>query len=122
MRKFMAPIVAVAAFAALPLAIAQAQQPSSDTAPATQNQSAQPPQIKQVSVVDISELPKATQDQVKAAVAKTKNADLKALHDTINANPPLVAALKKKGATTDEVIAANIDDQGTLTLITKKPG
>ena len=123
MRKFMIPIVALTSLAALSLVSvgAQAQQSPSGSAPSTQGESPQPPRITQVSVVDISELPQETRDKINAAVANTKSEDIKALRDTIDANPPLVAALKKRGVTSAEVIAANVDDQGTLTLITKKP-
>lgn len=124
MRKFMIPVVALTTLAAVPFAAvvgAQAQQSSSGQAPSAQTESPAEPQITAVAVVDISELPQPTRDKVNAAVAKAKTEEIKALRDTIDANPPLVEALKKKGLTSANVIAANLDDQGRLTLITKKP-
>lgn len=127
MRRTMIRMTALAAFAALPLgfaAHAQAQQAPSAQTPATpgQGEAQQPasPGIKRVAIVDISELPPATQEQVNAAVAQTGDEDLKALRSSIDATPQLTAALKEKGVTSAQVIAANVDNDGTLTLVTKK--
>ncbi|RCS24937.1 hypothetical protein DUT91_05690 [Phyllobacterium salinisoli] len=126
MRRMTIKMTALAAFAALPLATAaQAQQ----TPPAAQAPAATPapsetqpasPGIKRVAIVDISELPAPTQEQVNAAVAKTGDEDLKALRSSIDATPQITAALKEKGVTSAQVIAANVDNDGTLTLVTKK--
>ncbi|KXF78957.1 hypothetical protein ATN84_04165 [Paramesorhizobium deserti] len=132
MRRMTIKMTALAAIAALPLGVAahaQAQQTPSAQAPAAQTPAApgqgeaqQPgsPGIKRVAIVDISELPQATQEQVNAAVAQTGDEDIKALRSSIDATPQLTAALKEKGVTSAQVIAANVDNDGTLTLVTKK--
>lgn len=116
----------VAAAAALMLAGgAQAQeQPAPakpQTAPAAPQQPQAAPAIQSVSVVDIQELPKETQDRVNDVVAKRSDADLAKLRTSIDAAPQIKSALEAKGLTSQEVIAASLSAEGALTLITKKP-
>lgn len=130
----MRTILALAAGASLALTVAaHAQAPSSPqpsapppaSAPATPAApSAAPsatPAIKQINVVDIKELPEATQTQVNAVVAKGSDADLQQMRSSLDATPEIKSALQAKGVTSAEVVLASMDADGTLTLVTKKP-
>ena len=109
----MAATIVMLAFA--PSTFAQTQAPAPEAAqPQTQ------PAIKKVEVVDLAELPAEQQTQVTTATAKTTDADLKGLRDSIDANTVASAALKAEGIGSEAVIAALISPDGTLTLVTKK--
>lgn len=99
-----------------------AQQPAAPPAAASQSGPSNGPGITQVNVVDIQELPEATQTQVNNVVAQSNEADLKNLRSSLDASPQIKAALQAKGAAADHVIAASMGADGTLTLVTKKPG
>ena len=121
----MITILAAAAtltFAVAANAQAPATQPSAQ-APATAPESqAAPTTIQSVKIVDMTELPEATQKQVNDVVAKAGDADLQQLRSTIDANPKIKSALEAKGLTSAQVIAASMSSEGALTLVTKKAG
>ncbi len=122
MRK----VTIFAAGAALMLATAagaqqQPSQPQPSPAPTAPAAPSAAPTIQTVSVVDIKELPAATQDQVNDVVAKRSDADLQKLRGSIDATPQIKSALQAKGLTSAQVIAASLSNDGALTLITKKP-
>jgi hypothetical protein len=92
-------------------------------APATAPEApAAAPTIRSVNIVDLTELPEATQKQVNDVVAQRGDADLQQLRSTIDANPEIKAALEAKGVTSAQVIAASMSPEGALTLVTKKSG
>ena len=118
-------LAAGAALAFATAASAQQQppvQPPATTmpAPAAPEAPAAAPTIKSVTIVDIEELPEATQTQVNAIVAQTSEAELVTLRNSIDAMPEIKTALEAKGLTSAHVIAANMTQDGTLTLVTKK--
>lgn len=123
MRMFML----AAAGAGLILAgSANAQAPSTQpvqTPPAAAPQSpAMAPAIKSVSVVDLDELPEATKVQVNELLA-TRTADqIERLRKAIDEAPAAKSALEAKGFSSRDVVIAQIDDEGELTIITKKAG
>lgn len=88
-------------------------------APATKAESAAPA-IQSVTIVDIKELPEATQTQVNQVVAQRGDAGLQKLRSSIDATPKVKSALEAKGMTSAQVIAASMEPNGSLTLITKK--
>ena len=108
---------AVAANAQSPATQPPAQAPA--TAPEAQ---AAPTTIRSVKIVDMTELPEATQKQVNDVVAQAGDADLQQLRSTIDANPKIKSALEAKGLTSAQVIAASMSSEGALTLVTKKAG
>ncbi|WP_296744406.1 hypothetical protein [Mesorhizobium sp.] len=116
----------LAAAATLMLAgAASAQQqptPQPSPAPAAPAAKAQPgvPAIQSVNVVDITELPKDTQTQVNQIVAQRGDAGLQTLRKSIDATPKVKSALQAKGMSSAQVIAASMQPNGALTLITKK--
>jgi hypothetical protein len=116
----------LAAAATLMLAgAAGAQQqptPQPSPAPTAPAAKAQPgvPAIQSVNVVDITELPKDTQSQVNQIVAQRGDAGLQTLRKSIDATPKVKSALQAKGMSSAQVIAASMQPNGALTLITKK--
>ncbi|TIO05155.1 MAG: hypothetical protein E5X88_28485 [Mesorhizobium sp.] len=121
--------IRLAAAAALLLATAAsaqqqpAQQPGEPPAsPAPAAPGAQPavPTIQTVNIVDIEELPKETQTKVNEVMAKRGEDGLQKLRGSIDATPQVKSALEAKGLTSAQVIAASMDANGALTLITKK--
>ena len=98
----------------------QAPVPATPPAAAPEAPAAAAPAITSVTVVDVQELPEATQKQVNDVVTQRGDADLQQLRSSIEAMPELKSALEAKGATASDVIAASIGEGGALTLITKK--
>ncbi|NGO55495.1 hypothetical protein [Allomesorhizobium camelthorni] len=111
------------AFAVAANAQAQSAQPPAE-APATAPEApgAAQTQIRSVNIVDMTELPEATQAQVNEVVAQGGEASLQQLRTTIDANPDIKSALEAKGLTSANVIAASMGPEGALTLVTKKAG
>ena len=117
--------IAAAGAALLMAGAASAQQqpapapaePAKPTAPSAQPQA---PTIQSVNVIDIEQLPKATQEQVNQVVAQRGDEGLQQLRSSIDARPDIKSALDAKGMTSAQVIAASLAENGTLTLITKK--
>ncbi|TIW29702.1 MAG: hypothetical protein E5V81_01815 [Mesorhizobium sp.] len=97
------------------------QQPSpAPTAPAAPKAQSAAPAIQSVNVVDITELPKDAQTQVNQIVAQRGDAGLQTLRKSIDATPKVKSALEAKGMSSAQVIAASMQPNGALTLITKK--
>ncbi|TPI27964.1 hypothetical protein FJW08_22325 [Mesorhizobium sp. B3-2-1] len=98
-----------------------AQQPSpSAPAPAAPGGQQAAPAIQSVNVIDISELPKDTQTQVNQVIAQRGDAGLQKLRSSIDATPKVKSALQAKRMTSAQVVAASMEPNGALTLITKK--
>ncbi|TIT50107.1 MAG: hypothetical protein E5W72_14320 [Mesorhizobium sp.] len=123
MRKTI-PLAAAATLLLATAASAQqqpAQQPP-PASPAAAAPGAQPevPAIQTVNVVDIEELPEETKTKVNEVIAKRGEDGLQKLRSSIDATPQVKSALEAKGLTSAQVIAASMDTNGALTLITKK--
>jgi hypothetical protein len=71
-----------------------------------------------VVVAELDSLPKPVREQVNASVSRRTDAELASLRHSIGVIPEASAALKAKGKSATEVIAAAIDVDGTLLLIT----
>ena len=97
-----------------------AQPPAQAPATAPEAPGAAPTQIRSVNIIDMTELPEATQTQVNEVVAQGGEASLQQLRTTIDANPDIKSALEAKGLTSAHVIAASMGPEGALTLVTKK--
>jgi hypothetical protein len=98
----------------------QPGEPPASPAPAAPGAQPQAPAIQTVNVVDIEELPKETQTKVNEVMAKRGEDGLQKLRSSIDATPQVKSALEAKGLTSAQVIAASMDTNGALTLITKK--
>ena len=123
MRKTI--VLAAAASLMLASAASAQQQPMpqpapAPTAPAPAAPKAQAPAIQSVNIVDIKELPAATQTEVNQIVAQRGDAGLQKLRSSIDATPEVKSAMDAKGVTSAQVIAASMEPNGALTLITKK--
>lgn len=132
MRTFAMPAVVLSLILGAP-AFAQTQTQASPGAssgspsgateqqsPQNQNQNQNGVTIRSIQVVDVEDLQSDTRAKVDELVANTKQEDLQSLRASIDATPQAVSALKAKGRVTTQVVAINIDDDGTLTMITKK--
>ncbi|PTM39065.1 hypothetical protein [Bosea sp. 124] len=117
------PVSAQAPNAQAPNAQAPNAQPPA-VAPAAPNPQAPAPApaIKTVSVVELGELPEDTRIQVNQLLA-TRTADqLERLRKAIEGAPAAKSALEAKGFSSRDVVIAQIDDAGELTIVTKKAG
>ncbi len=121
-------IMLAAAGAALILAgPANAQAPSPERAPtappATAPETPAPaPAIKTVSVVALDDLPEDTKKQVNQLLASRTADQLERLRQAIEGAPAAKSALEAKGFSSRDVVIAQIDDAGELTIVTKKAG
>ncbi|MDG4853217.1 MULTISPECIES: hypothetical protein [unclassified Mesorhizobium] len=121
MRKTI--LLAAAASLMMAGAAGAQQQPAPQPSPAPAAPAAAAPKapaIESVSIVDITELPKDTQMQVNQIVAQRGDAGLQTLRKSIDATPKVKSALEAKGMSSAQVIAASLQPNGALTLITKK--
>ncbi len=105
---------------ALTLAMAGVASAQQQPAPAQPAPSTAAPTINAVHVVDMKELPPQTQAKVNDYVAKQADTDLRKLRSSVDSTPQAKSALQAKGMTSEEVVAASLGNDGTLTLITKK--
>lgn len=104
---------ALLAFSAPVLAQAPAQSNSG------QQQTQAQPKIRSVQIVDVKDLPADVRSQVDALVSRTSEDDIKSLRTSLDASPGISSALKAKGVSSAQVIAINLDTNGTLTMFTK---
>ena len=109
---------------ALSVAAGAQQQPApADPAPAQPAPSTTAPKISVVNVVDVDQLPPETKTEVDQFVAKQGDDGLRKLRQSVDSTPEAKSALEQKGMTSQQVVAASLGNDGTLTLITKKkPG
>jgi len=76
------------------------------------------PIVRNVVVLDMERLPASIQSQVYSAVSKVTDEQLQDLRRSLGAIPAASSALKDQGKSANDVIAATIDEDGDLTLIT----
>lgn len=123
MRTFALSTVVALLLAGSPaLALAQATPaPSqSQTAPQSETAPQQSVTIRSIQVVDVEELQADMRSKLDALVANTKQDEIKSLRESIDATPQAVSALKAKGRSSAQVVAINVDENGILTMFTKK--
>jgi len=70
-----------------------------------------------VAVIAMDDLPSDLRTQAEAIVAQTSADDLRALQNSIDGSLQATAALAANGLNSSQVVAANVDGDGTLTLI-----
>lgn len=98
-----------------PTALPPAQEPSPDQAQPDPEGSG--PRFTNVVVVPIEDLPTEMKTQAEAVVTRTTAKDLARLQHSVDASPEAVSALRANGLNSSQVVAANVDGDGTLTLI-----
>jgi hypothetical protein len=123
MRTFALSTVVALLLAGSPaLALAQATPAPSQpqTAPQSETAPQQSVTIRSIQVVDVEELQADMRSKLDALVANTKEDEIKSLRESIDATPQAVSALKAKGRSSAQVVAINVDENGILTMFTKK--
>jgi hypothetical protein len=70
-----------------------------------------------VAIVAVEDLPAEIKAQAEAVITQTSAEDLLRLQSSIDASPQATSALRANGLNSSQVVAANIDGDGTLTLI-----
>ena len=101
-------------------AFVQAQDSPTPPNAQTQPQPQQGGTIRSIQVVDVDELQSDVRSKINALVTNTKQEEIQSLRRSIDATPQAVSALKAKGRSSAQVVAINIDRNGTLTMFTKK--
>ncbi|HEY5797169.1 MAG TPA: hypothetical protein VIU82_19345, partial [Bosea sp. (in: a-proteobacteria)] len=116
MRMIMLAAVSAALILAGP---ANAQAPSAQPAPpAASPQAPATPAIKKVSVVALDELSEETKNQVNQLVAARTPDQLQRLQQALEGAPVAKSALEAMGFSSRDVLIAQIDDEGELTIVT----
>lgn len=70
-----------------------------------------------VAIVAVEDLPPEIKAQAEAVITQTSADDLLRLQSSIDASPQATSALRASGLSSLQVVAANIDGDGILTLI-----
>ncbi|HEV7260051.1 MAG TPA: hypothetical protein VGN82_19865 [Bosea sp. (in: a-proteobacteria)] len=125
MRMIMLAAAGAAFILAGPVnAQAPSQAPSTERAPpaAAPQAPASTPAIKTVSVVALDELPEETKSQVNKLAASRSADQLERLRQAIEGVPAAKSALEGKGFSSRDVVIAQIDEAGELTIVAKKAG
>jgi hypothetical protein len=70
-----------------------------------------------IAIVALEDLPPELKTQAEAVITQTSVEDLLTLQSSIDASPQAATALAASGLDSSQVVAANIDGDGMLTLI-----
>lgn len=73
--------------------------------------------VTNIVVVAIEDLPSEVKAQAEAIVTRTTANELAKLQSSVDASPEATSVLRANGLNSSQVVAANIDGDGTLTLI-----
>jgi hypothetical protein len=73
--------------------------------------------VTNIVVVAIEDLPAEVKAQAEAIVTRTTAKELAKLQNSVDASPEATSVLHANGLNSSQVVAANIDGDGTLTLI-----
>lgn len=113
------PAMAQLAGSQPPQASPPVEQPSPDEAlPDDQTQAGEDGQvITSIVVAAMEDLPADIKAQAEDVVIRTTAEDLAKLQKSVDASPEALSALRAKGLNSTQVVAANIDGDGTVTLI-----
>ncbi|UCI09072.1 hypothetical protein [Mesorhizobium sp. B1-1-8] len=103
----------------------QAQPPAQQPLPPAQDPSlgqAQPgggsgQTFTTIVLVPIEELPAEIKAQAEAVITQTSAEDMLKLQNSVDASPEAMSVLRANGLNSSQVVAANVDGDGTLTLI-----
>ncbi len=97
--------------------------PPASAPPATAPQTpSTAPTIKSINVVELDALPEATRAQVNQVVATRTANELQQLQKAIEAAPAVKSAIEAKGFSTRDVVMAEVNDEGELTVVTRRLG
>ncbi|WP_246674331.1 MULTISPECIES: hypothetical protein [unclassified Mesorhizobium] len=98
-----------------PQALPPAQQPAPDQAQPGEDNAGQ--NVTNIVVVAFEDLPSEVKAQAEAIVTRTTAKELAKLQSSVDASPEATSVLHANGLNSSQVVAANIDGDGTLTLI-----
>ncbi|MEI9402917.1 hypothetical protein [Mesorhizobium argentiipisi] len=73
--------------------------------------------VTNIVVVAMEDLPSEVKAQAEAVVTRTTAKELAKLQSSVDASPEATSVLHANGLNSSQVVAANIDGDGTLTLI-----
>ncbi|WP_027165284.1 hypothetical protein [Mesorhizobium sp. WSM3224] len=73
--------------------------------------------VTNIVVVAMEDLPSEVKAQAEAIVTRTTAKELAKLQSSVDASPEATSILRANGLNSSQVVAANIDGDGTLTLI-----
>jgi len=73
--------------------------------------------VTNIVVVSMEDLPSEVKAQAEAIVTRTTAKELAKLQSSVDASPEATSVLQANGLNSSQVVAANIDGDGTLTLI-----
>jgi uncharacterized membrane protein len=117
MRRLTMVVMCVAVTLVVP---AYAQVEKGDTPSNELHDSA--PQLRRaapnVTIVALETLPLEIQLQISATIAQSNKEEMQVLRRSIDAMPEASAALRARGLDSAQIVAALVDDDGGLTLIT----
>lgn len=117
MRILAAPImVASLIMGAAPVMAKDAVRPSS-----SEKQSLQDITVSGIQVIDVEDLPSDLGAQIDEHLAHATQKELQSLRDSIDATPQALDALEEKGRTSAQVVTIAVDENGVLTIFTKRP-
>ena len=111
-----ATILAAAAYAQAP----STERPSAKPPASSQDAPAGAPTITSVKVVEIDELPEASKAQVNQLVATRTADELEKLRQAIEKAPAVKSAVEAKGFSARDVVLAQVNNEGELTIVTRK--
>lgn len=100
---------------------APAQKPAQPPASSTQEPSSKPG-IRSINVVEINELSDATKSQVNDLVGKRTADEQQQLQKAIENAPMVKTAVEAKGFKSSDVLIAQLNNDGVLTVVTKRAG
>ncbi|TPJ32213.1 hypothetical protein FJ418_19265 [Mesorhizobium sp. B2-8-3] len=98
-----------------PQVLPPAQQPTPDQAQPGEDNAGQ--NVTNIVVVAFEDLPSEVKAQAEAIVTRTTAKELAKLQSSVDASPEATSVLHANGLNSSQVVAANIDGDGTLTLI-----
>ena len=98
-----------------PQALPPAQEPIPGQPQPGQDDAAQ--NVTNIVVVAMEDLPSEVKAQAEAIVTRTTAKELAKLQNSVDASPEATSVLHANGLNSSQVVAANIDGDGTLTLI-----
>lgn len=117
--------IAAAGATAILAGAANAQAPSTERPAAkppaaSQEAPANAPTITSVKVVEIDELPEASKAQVNQLLATRTAGELEKLRQAIEKAPAVKSAVEAKGFSARDVVLAQVNNDGELTIVTRK--
>jgi hypothetical protein len=75
-------------------------------------------EVSNILVAEIDSLPKSVREEVDAKIAQTTEKELQELRHSLSAIPAATTALGAKGKKISDVVAAALDHEGALLIVT----